>query len=192
MHANVAGRPRSLSCVRVEPTELFLITGAVAAGKSTVAQLLAERFPRSVHLRGDAFRKMIVAGREDMSADPSPEALAQLRLRYELLAHAADRYVAAGFTTVAQDVILGPLLADVVALFATPPTVIVLAPSVATLEQREAGRPKVGYGDITPASLDAALREDTPRLGMWIDSSEQTPTETVDEILRRHRDAGGS
>ena len=85
--------------MHTEPAELFLITGAMAAGKSTVAQLLAEQFTRSVHLRGDAFRKMIVAGREDMRADPSPEALAQLRLRYELMANAADRYVAAGFTS---------------------------------------------------------------------------------------------
>src|SRR3954451_696316 len=98
----------------------------MAAGKSTVAQVLAERFSRSVHLRGDAFRRMIVSGRQDMDAAPSAEALAQLRLRYELMAQAADRYLAAGFTVVAQDVILGPLLADVVALFATPPTVIVL------------------------------------------------------------------
>jgi len=172
--------------VHTEPAELFLITGAMAAGKSTVAQLLAEQFTRSVHLRGDAFRKMIVAGREDMRADPSPEALAQLRLRYELMANAADRYVAAGFTVVAQDVILGPMLADVVALFATSPVhVIVLAPDVAALERREADRPKVGYHGFTPADLDAALRTDTPRLGTWIDTTEQTPAETVDEILRR-------
>ena len=41
---------------------IFLITGLMASGKSTVAQVLAERLPRSVHLRGDAFRRMIVNG----------------------------------------------------------------------------------------------------------------------------------
>lgn len=60
-----------------------LITGAMAAGKSTVAQALAERLSRSVHVRGDAFRRMIVAGRVEMTADPSPEAIAQLQLRYD-------------------------------------------------------------------------------------------------------------
>jgi dephospho-CoA kinase len=36
---------------------LILVTGIMAAGKSTVAQLLAERLaPQSVHLRGDVFR----------------------------------------------------------------------------------------------------------------------------------------
>ena len=36
---------------------VVLITGIQAAGKSTVAQELAERLPRSVHVRGDVFRR---------------------------------------------------------------------------------------------------------------------------------------
>ena len=43
--------------------QLILITGIMAAGKSTVAQHLAERLPNSVHLRGDVFRRMMVNGR---------------------------------------------------------------------------------------------------------------------------------
>ncbi|MDL2264172.1 hypothetical protein LJC31_05920 [Synergistaceae bacterium OttesenSCG-928-I11] len=54
---------------------IFLITGVMASGKSTVAELLARRFEKSVHLRGDIFRKMIVSGREEMSEKPSSEAL---------------------------------------------------------------------------------------------------------------------
>ena len=44
---------------------VYLITGMMASGKSTVAQALAERLPRSVHVRGDLFRRMIVSGRVD-------------------------------------------------------------------------------------------------------------------------------
>src|ERR1700691_5532895 len=40
---------------------VLVVTGIQAAGKSTVAQLLAQQLPRSVHLRGDTFRRMIVA-----------------------------------------------------------------------------------------------------------------------------------
>lgn len=47
---------------------VIVVTGIQAAGKSTVAQALAERLDRSVHLRGDLFRKMIVNGRADMGA----------------------------------------------------------------------------------------------------------------------------
>jgi hypothetical protein len=125
-----------------------------------------------------------------MSRDATPEARAQLRLRYELMAEVADRYVAAGFTTIVQDVILGPALAEVVDLFVTSPVdVVVLAPSVEAVAARERGRAKTGYTGYTPDDLDAALRDDTPRLGTWIDSSHQDPDETVDAIVRalRHR-----
>jgi chloramphenicol 3-O-phosphotransferase len=50
---------------------VIVVTGVMAAGKSTVAQRLAERLPRAVHIRGDVFRRMIVTGR----AEPTPEGL---------------------------------------------------------------------------------------------------------------------
>ena len=71
----------------------------MAAGKSTVARLLASRFDRSVHLEGDVFRRFVVSGREEMTPDATPEALEQLRLRYRLAAAAADVYFEAGFVT---------------------------------------------------------------------------------------------
>ena len=92
--------------------DILLITG-IMAGKSTVAQALAQRLPRSVHLRGDLFRRLIVSGRADMMPDPSPEALRQLELRYELAATVACRYAAAGFKVLYQDIVLGPHLANV-------------------------------------------------------------------------------
>ena len=56
----------------------YLLTGVMASGKSATAQALAERLPRCVHLRGDVFRKMIVTGREEMTSQPTPQALEQL------------------------------------------------------------------------------------------------------------------
>ena len=163
---------------------VIMLTGAMAAGKSTVANLLAERLPQSVHVRGDMFRRMVVNGRADMGPDASLEALAQLRLRYDLAAYTADRYAAAGFAVVLQDVVIGPELADFVDRLATPDRyLVVLAPSVAALERREQERAKSGYTGFSPADLDRVLREDTPRLGYWLDSSDLTPTATVDAIL---------
>jgi predicted kinase len=161
-----------------------MVTGAMAAGKSTVADLLAERLPRSVHVRGDVFRRMMVNGRADMGPDASPEALTQLRLRYDLATATADRYAAAGFTVVLQDVVIGPELAEFVDRIVSPDRyLVVLAPSVADLEQRERERAKTGYTGFSPADLDRVLREDTPRLGYWLDSSDLSPTATVDAIL---------
>jgi len=65
---------------------VILITGIQAAGKSTVAQLLAERLPRSVHVRGDVFRRMVINGRAEMTPGPTDEAVRQLRLRHQLTA----------------------------------------------------------------------------------------------------------
>ena len=61
--------------------KMYLITGLMASGKSTVSELLAESLEKCVHLRGDVFRKMMVSGREDMSDSPSEEAIHQLHLR---------------------------------------------------------------------------------------------------------------
>ncbi|MFI6520048.1 AAA family ATPase [Spirillospora sp. NPDC050679] len=163
---------------------VYLITGVQAAGKSTVAQALAERLPRSAHVRGDAFRRFVVNGRAEMGPEPSADALAQLRLRYRLAARTADAYAAEGFTTVVQDVVLGPELTYAVDQYRTRPLyVVVLAPDAATVAEREAGRAKKAYGAFTVADLDRGLRETTPRIGLWLDTSGQTPEQTVDAIL---------
>lgn len=165
---------------------VVLITGIQAAGKSTVAQLLAERLPRSVHVRGDMFRRMVVNGRADMTPDPSAEAVRQLRLRYHLTATTCDEYFRAGFTVVAQDVILGDHLPEMVGMIqARPLLVVVLAPRVEAVAAREAARGKNAYDTWTVGLLDRGLREGTPRLGLWLDTSDQTPEETVAEILDR-------
>ncbi|MGA8112677.1 MAG: AAA family ATPase [Actinocatenispora sp.] len=172
---------------------VIVVTGVQAAGKSTVAQALAERLDRSVHVRGDLFRRMVVNGRADMGApEPPVEALRQLRLRYALAATVADGYVTAGFTVVLQDVVLGPDLADLVAtLRSRPRYVVVLAPDPDVVQARDdarrRSRGKVAYkpGDEGVAQLDAYLRRETPPIGLWLDTSAQTVPETVDEVLAR-------
>ncbi|MER7008555.1 AAA family ATPase [Dactylosporangium sp. NPDC000555] len=163
-----------------------MITGIQAAGKSTVAQALAERLPRSVHVRGDVFRRMVVRGRAEMTPEAADEAGRQLRLRYRLTAQVADAYFEAGFTVVAQDVVLGPHLTELIGSIRNRPLlVVVLAPSPAAVAARESARAKTAYTDWTVEALDAGLRHRTPRIGLWLDTSDQTPAETVDEILAR-------
>ncbi|MEU3520370.1 AAA family ATPase [Streptomyces sp. NPDC006654] len=164
---------------------VVVIAGVMAAGKSTVAQALAERLPRAAHVRGDVFRRMIVSGREDYTPGASAQATAQLRLRYRLSAATADAYAEAGFTAIVQDVLLGPELRRYADLIRTRPLhVVVLAPSPETVAQREAGRPKTGYGtDWTIADLDRELRRRTEPLGLWLDTSGLTVEQTVEAIL---------
>ncbi|MGW6400399.1 AAA family ATPase [Streptomyces sp. NPDC055134] len=163
---------------------VVLITGVMASGKSTVADLLARRLPRAAHVRGDAFRRMLVSGREELLPEDTAEARAQLELRYRLSALVADEYARHGWTAVVQDIVLGEDLSQYVSGVRTHPLyVIVLAPSAAAVQTREAKRPKTGYGLWTIEALDHALREGTPRIGLWLDTSEQTPDQTVAAIL---------
>lgn len=172
---------------------IVLVTGIPASGKSTVAELLARRFARGVHVKGDVYRRMVVAGREEMTADPSEEAWRQLRLRYRLGAATAEAYHGAGFCVVLQDVVVGAPLAEVVAsIDRRPLVVVVLAPGTDAVAERERSRAKTAYrsemSDIT--AMDAALRAETPRLGLWLDPSDQRPEDTVEEIIRRGLDEG--
>ena len=180
---------RSLpAMVLTDDAAMVLITGIPAAGKSTVADRLARRFERGVHIRGDVFRRMVVTGRHEMTSTPSEEAWRQLRLRYRLAAQAADAYYEAGFSVVVQDVAIGPLLTTYVnAIRARPLVLVVLAPQPEVVARREAARTKVAYraDAATITALDASLRQETPRIGLWIDTSTQSPDETIDEIIRR-------
>ncbi|WP_317965430.1 AAA family ATPase [Paenibacillus sp. CCS19] len=167
----------------------ILITGIMASGKSTVAQLLAERFEKSVHLRGDIFRRMIVNNRKEVHPDAGSDELDQLRLRYRLASQSAETYHRAGFTVVVQDVVVGPLLNDFLSYVNNRPLyIVVLCPSTEAVALREAARSKKGYGAWTVEALDRVLRDETPRVGLWLDTTTLTAEETVDEIIARLQD----
>ena len=163
---------------------MLVITGAMAAGKSTVAELLAGRLDRSAHVRGDVFRRMVINGRVEMTPEPSTEAVRQLSLRYDLAARTADSYAAAGFDAIVQDVIIGPDLRPFIDRITTRPRyLVVLSPSVTALQWREERRAKAGYVHFSPDVLDRVLQDETDKIGYWLDSSAQTPDETVHDIL---------
>lgn len=139
---------------------LYVITGAMAAGKSTVAKALVQRFERSAHVGGDAFLRMIAKGGAVMGPVLDREAIMQLHLRQDIAMDAVRRFVTAGFTTVYQDILIGADFVRVTAALADlSPRVVVLDPSVDTLADRDAQRHKTGYGDhFPPEVLASALR----------------------------------
>jgi predicted kinase len=167
------------------PAPVLLITGNMASGKSSVAQALAERLPRSVHLRGDIFRRMIVRGQAEMTASLSAEAERQLQLRYDLAVATATRYADAGFTVVYQDIVIGRALPQIIAAFAPiAPRVVVLCPRADVVAARDRARDKTGYPDAASVmAFDQILRSETPPIGLWLDNSDLTVRETVDAIL---------
>src|SRR5437764_5410813 len=86
---------------------LIVVTGIMAAGKSTYARLLAQRFVRGVHIEADVLQQMIVSGGVWVSqpGEPHGEAAQQLRLRLKNMSLLARSFSEAGFTVVLDDII---------------------------------------------------------------------------------------
>ncbi len=168
---------------------IIVITGIQAAGKSTVARRLAQRFERGVHIEADILQRMIVAGGE-WPAGPgtmSDEAARQLRLRLRNACLLARSFYDSNFTAVVDDIIIGDrwdhLESD---LAGVPFSLIVLAPRPqVVVSQRDAHRGKREIGEEWALYLDDELRRTMAGKGIWIDNSDQTPDETVGEILER-------
>jgi hypothetical protein len=64
-----------------------------------------------------------------------------------------------------------------------PVRIIILCPNLETVKNREKTRGKVGYTGFTAEALYADFMEKTPRVGFWLDTSEQTPEQSVEDIL---------
>jgi hypothetical protein len=164
---------------------VFVISGLQAAGKTTVAGLLARRFDRGVHVAGDSIREMVVTGRVDMTPDNAGGAAEQLLARYEAAIGVARVYHNAGFSVVIEDVILGEMVLRFLELVPWPEIhFVMLTPSLDEVAKRERGRSKTAYGQAwSVRTLGAVLGLDTPAFGWWLDSSELTAEDTAGRIL---------
>jgi chloramphenicol 3-O-phosphotransferase len=173
---------------------IYLISGIPGAGKTTVSRLLARRFARGVHVESDSLQKLIVTGGAWPDGQPSgentewatlEEGQRQLRLRCRNACLLAGSFLDAGFTPVVDDVIIGGRLQHFRDdLRERPLMFVLLTPNADIVNERDEARPdkhvfhKWGY-------LDDTMRSETPRAGLWLDTSEMTAEEAVDEILRR-------
>ena len=177
--------------VRDPRRAIFVISGTQAAGKTTVASLLARRFERGVHVSADILQQMIVSGAEwpvasqtTINTDVESEAARQLRLRLHNMCLLARSFFDAGFTVVLDDIVVGRRIDDLREYLAEVDFMFVmLAPNIEAVRERERQRGTALWREwewLTDSILAA-----TPDIGLWLDSSSQSADETVDEIMRR-------
>ena len=164
---------------------LFVVSGTQGAGKSTVAQLLARRFDPGAWISADALQKMIVSGGVWPAADAySGTAERQLWLRLKNACLLGQSFVANGISAVIDDIVIGSRLDELLLHLAGEQFVFVmLTPRLDVVRERERGRGTALWEQWE--WLDDELRTKTRRIGLWLDSSDQTPDETVDEIVAR-------
>src|SRR6266516_5710344 len=170
------GVQRARSLRKYQPA-LIVVTGIMAAGKSTIAHLLAQRFERGVHVEADVLQRMIVSGGAWVSqpGEPAGEAAQQLRLRLKHMCLLGRSFFEAGFTVVIDDIIMGDRWKHLQEeLHGLPFSLVVLAPQVNVVaSQRDVNRSKDPQGHAWAAYLDRALHTTMAGIGLWIDTSEQ-------------------
>jgi predicted kinase len=84
-------------------TDLFIVTGAPAVGKSTTARALATCFEKSIHIPVDDLREMVVSGLVLPSGEWSSELVEQLTLARQTVVRMALIYRGAGYSVVIDD-----------------------------------------------------------------------------------------
>ena len=168
---------------------IFVLSGQLAAGKSTLAVAVARRFPLGVHIDVDGVREMVVSG----LASPlewTDETTRQFGLAIEASVALAAVYHRAGFAVVMEG---GLDVTDVHRAFeaaglSSGCTGVVLVPRLEVALERNHARTHKGFDttvlDPVTEAIDADLRTGELPTG-WhrLDNSDEPVESTVQRIL---------
>jgi cytidylate kinase len=163
---------------------LLVVTGPPGAGKSTVSQLIADRYMSSVLVEGDAFFAFLRAG----AIEPwLPESHRQNGVVTDAAAASTASFVAGGYDTV-YDGVMGPWFLPAFArrLGLADFDYAVLLPSEEECAQRVRTRVGHGFGDDAAArSMHRQFAADRPASGHVIETDGLDADAAAAEVIRR-------
>ncbi|CBG71348.1 conserved hypothetical protein [Streptomyces scabiei 87.22] len=164
---------------------MIVLTGPPGAGKSTVAQLLADHLTPSVHLHSDDFWRSIKRG---WIAPYLPEAHEQNQVVLQVLVSAAFGYAEGGYQVIC-DGIVGPWFIDFFRVTAReralPLSYVILRPDKHTTLERATSRAGDALTDPEPVrSLHGQFSNLAAYEAHVLDSTTLTSEATADSILR--------
>jgi chloramphenicol 3-O-phosphotransferase len=164
----------------------LIITGAPAAGKSTISRLVAEGLPRSARLDGDFVHRLIVSGFVWGLGDPPEEAARQAQLTRKNMCALAANFLDARFTPIIDTLIPDREGLDdfLEALSPRRVLLVVLTPSIGIHHYRNTIRdPQEQFFFNDYETLTATMHNGFGTVGWWFDTSSLTPEETAAEII---------
>lgn len=168
----------------LQEPQIVVVSGLPGVGKSTTARLLAGRFERAAHVEADRLQQLIVAGARVPGLDGiDRHARDQLDLRLRNACLLARSFMEAGFTAIIDDIVIGSAVEDLIEhLDGVPFTFVMLVPEFSHVKQRwiDMASPFAEHWDW----IDDEIRNNTDRIGLWLDTTSLDPTQTVDAIVQ--------
>lgn len=161
---------------------LIILSGPPAAGKSSVGQSLAKKFPKSAYFSVDTIRHFVKGGFVKPADDTVK--IGQSKLAAEISKDIIRRYLQNGYVVIIDDVIGDKNLTEYQKEF---PDVFgfLLFPSLEVLKQRDKLRSGTEEMDGRIDDLYKEFTSNKPSVFNLVDSSRKTLKETVEDIYKK-------